>query len=416
VKPAYVEHAAPWGALRREALDAGVAVSAAGATVRTSDGRELVDLSSGGFGYGDRRVLECVEAQMREMPLSSRHFLSRPLATLVERMARVAPGTLSVTYPCNSGSEAVEGALKLARGYRPGRTRVVAMSGAYHGSTLGARAVSDAATVCATIADAPVQVARVPYDDLDAAAHAIDRRTAAVIVEPVATGAGVRVPRHGYLTGLRSMATRAGALLIVDEVTTGLGRTGCRFAVEREGVAPDVLVVGGALGGGALPVAAYLTTRHVNQRVYGRRDPVLHASTTGGSPVACAAALAVLDAVEEEQLERACAGHGARLMEQLERWRDERPQLVLDPDGCGLLAGFRVRDPDLAYELQHAAAAAGALVGAGATGTGAGWIALRPPLAIGAEELERGLAALERALRSVEDADAGAAETAAVRA
>lgn len=400
VKAAHVAKGS-WGSLQRAGLDAGVSVSAAGATVRTSDGRALVDLASGGFGYGDRRVLDRVESQMRQMSLSSRHFLSRPLAALVERMARITPGQLEVTYPCNSGSEAVDGALKLARGYHSKRSRVVATAGAYHGSTLSARAVSDLPLVSSTLSDAPVEVARVPYDDLDAAARAIDERTAAVIVEPVATGAGVCVPRPGYLAGLRRLATRAGALLVVDEVTTGLGRTGRRFAMERDDVIPDVLVVGDALGGSVLPVAAYVATRQVNDRVYRRRDPVLHASTTGGSPVACAAALAVLDALEERRLAQACAEHGVRLAETLGRWRDERPSVVLDWEGCGSLAGIRVHDSRVARELQRAAVATGVLVRVGVTPAGGGWLVLRPPLTIGADELERGIAKLGRALDAV---------------
>jgi putrescine aminotransferase len=375
------------------APSAGVVVAASGATVRTSDGRELIDLASGGFGYSHPRVLERVKRQVQALPLSSRHFLSRPLAELVERLAHITPGALEVTFPCNSSSEAVEGALKLARGYWPGRTRVVATTMAHHGSTLGALAVSDTP---APLRDAPVDVARVPYDDLKAAERAIDRNTAAVIVQPLATGSGAVLPRPGYLAGLRALATRADALLIVDEVITGLGRTGARFAIEDDGVLPDVIVLGDALGGGAVPVGAYVATKAVNDRVYRRRDPVLHASTTGGNPAACAAALAVLDTLEEEHLELSCAARGEQLGQAIAGWRRRHPDLLLRASGRGLLISIRVPDGNVAYALQRAALDAGVLLRAGR-----GWIELRPPLTIAAAELERGVAAIERAIEAV---------------
>lgn len=395
---AFDEHALPSRGGAGPQRAAGVAASAGGATVRTTDGRELIDLASGGFGYAHPRVLERVRRQMRELPLSSRHFLSPALAELVERLAALTPGRLEVTYPCNSSSEAVEGALKLARGYSPGRMHIVATTRAYHGSMLGAGAVSDTEMRLAGMADPPVVVTRVPYDDLAAAEDAVDERTAAVIVQPVATGSGAWVPRRGYLTGLRALATRMGALLIVDEVTTGLGRTGARFAIEHEGVLPDVLVLGDALGGGVLPVGAYVTTTAVNDRIYRRRDPVLHASTTGGNPTACAAALAVLDTVLEERLELACAEHGARLQAAISGWCRERPELLRQASGRGLLISVRVPDETVARAIQREALDAGTLLRAGR-----GWIELRPPMTITPSELERGMAAIELALEVVAD-------------
>lgn len=407
VKAAYQAHAAPHATRARATLDAGVAVCASGATVRMSDGRELIDFSSGGFGYGDRRIVERVAQQMQSLALSSRHFLSRPLAAFVEAMARMAPGALEVTYPCNSGSEAVEGALKLARGHRPARTRVVAMDGAHHGSTLGALAVSGVARIWDDLLDQPVDVVRVPYDDLAAAARAVDEQTAAVIVEPIAAGAGVRVPTADYLTGLRALASAVGALLIVDEITTSLGRTGERFAVEREGVVPDVLLVGDALGGGVLPLAAYVTTRRVNDRVYRWRDPVMHASTTGGSPAACAAGLAVLEVLERERLEQSCAELAVRLHEGLARWRREWPACISGAHGRGLLAGLRLLDAATAREIQRRGVASGVLVLAGGATSGEGWITLRPPLTIAAGELDRGIEALDAAIEAVASGHVG---------
>jgi putrescine aminotransferase len=393
---AYRAHAAPYGSAARESLDAGVAVSARGATVWTADGRELIDLASGGFGYGDARIGAAVAAQMRALPLSSRHLLSAPLAAFVERMARIAPGDLDVTYPCNSGTEAVEGALKLARGCDRRRTTVIAASGAHHGSTLGALAVSGG--LGRPLADPPVDVVRVPYGDLGAVERLAGDRTAAVIAEPVSTAAAVIVPPSGYLAGLRRICSATGALLIADEVTTGLGRTGERFGVDRERVVPDVMVLGGALGGGVMPVAAYVTTRRLNDRVYRRRDPVLHASTTGGNPSACVAALAVLEILDEDRLEDLCAVHGAFLEVALDRLRGAHPDLVLDARACGLVGSLRLPDEHCARSLQRRALDAGVLVRLERQ-EGHDWHAtLTPPLTTSRAELTRGIDALDAAL------------------
>jgi putrescine aminotransferase len=313
-------------------------------------------------------------------------------------MARAAPGDLEVTYPCNSGTEAVEGALKLARGCGRRRSRVIAASGAHHGSTLGALAVSDPAAPGRTLQEPPVDVVRVPYGDLAAVERAADEHTAAVIVEPVSSAAAVIVPPAGYLAGLRRVCSASGALLIADEVTTGLGRTGARFGCDRERVAPDVLVLGGALGGGVMPAAAYVTTRRLNDRVYRRRDPVLHASSTGGNPLACTAALAALQVVEDDEVESRCAALGALLEDVLDRLRAAHPDVVLETRACGLLGSLRVADEDGARSLQRRALEAGVLIRIGRQ-AGESWHAtLTPPLMTSWAELGRGIESLESAL------------------
>jgi putrescine aminotransferase len=394
----YRTRALPFGGAAREALGAGVAISARGATVWTDDGRELVDFASGGFGYGHPGVRAAVARQMRELPLSSRHLLSGPLAAFVERMASTAPGDLEVTYPCNSGSEAVEGALKLARGHDRRRTTVIAATGAHHGSTLGALALSEPARLGRELEDAPVDVVRVPYGDAEAVARVADARTAAVIVEPVSTAAAVITPPDGYLTSLRGICRSTGALLIADEVTTGLGRTGARFGVDRERVVPDVMVLAGALGGGVMPAAAYVTTRRVNDRVYRRQDPVLHASTTGGNPLACAAALAALEVFEAERLAERCAEGGAFLAAALDRIGLDHPDVVLGTSALGLLGSLRLPDERAGRDLQRRSLDAGLLLRVERQEADSWFATLTPPLTTSREELERGVEALATAL------------------
>jgi putrescine aminotransferase len=411
VGAAYEAHSNPHAAAVLSRLNAGVAVSAHGATVRTSTGRELIDLASAGFGYRHPRVCLQVAEQMRALPLSSRMFFSPPLASFARRLAELTPGDLEVCYPCNSGSEATEGALKLVLGYqrdqrhqrhqRHQRRRIVAATGSYHGATLGALGVCGIAALRRPFRSLPVDATFLPYGDLGALDRIIDEETAGVIVEPVASGAGVRVPPPGYLRALRERCSATGTLLVADEITCGLGRTGRRFAVDEEAVVPDILLLGDALGGGVLPIAAYVTRREVNDRVYGKRDPALHGSTTGGNPAACVAALAALEVIETEGLAARAAAAGERIRAAFGEWRARHGSAILDAAGRGLLAALRLADADTARAVQRRALAGGALVRLDGLAAGEAWIGVRPPLLVDAGELDSGLRTLALALDEV---------------
>jgi len=334
-------------------------------------------------------------------PLSTRHFLSLPLAHLTARLALECPGSLEVSYLCSSRSEAVEGALKLAHAVHPGRTKLVAVSGAEHGSTLGALSACGQPSrrdplprllFEAELAPSPVETA-----DL------VDRDTAAVIVEPWPGGPDLPVPEAGWLRELAASCAACGALLIADESRSGVGVTGSMFSIQREGVVPDVLVVGGALGGSVLPLAGYVTRRGLNDRVYGRRDPTLHASTTGGNPAACVAGLATLEMVKREQLPARAEASGLRLLAGLRELRRRHPDTVGEVRGAGLFARVRTKTGE-ADAVAAAALERGLIceVDPGLPG-----IALRPPLLSTPEEIDLGVEALDGALATATPAGAG---------
>jgi putrescine aminotransferase len=378
-----------------------VTTSARGATLRTADGREIIDFASGGFGYGHRYVVEQVSAQMRRMPLSSRMFFSRPLAMLAARLARITPGALEVSFFGASGSEAMEGALKLARGVHPKRRRIVVAKSAYHGGTMGALSACGVDALRSPLGELPLTAVPVPYGDAAALAAAVDEQTLAIVLEPIHTGTGVQLPPPGYLTTARACANATGALFIADEVATGLARTGRLFAVDAEGVAPDVMVLGSGLGAGLLPIGAYITTRELNNRVYDKQDPLLHANTTGGNPSACTAALAGLDLIEREDLTGKATANGIKILYALEQLAQRHEGCVERVEGRGHLAAIRLRDGELARALQSRALERGVLTRCTGMAAGEAWIAVRPPLLAEPAELEAGLDALAQAAAEV---------------
>lgn len=401
IRRAHIEHGNPFEAELLDALGAGVAVSADGATVRLEDGRERIDLASGGLQYGHPLVTERVLEQLERMPLSARVFFSRPLARLVSRIAELAPGELGVSFFGNSGTEAIEGALKLALGYHPKRRRVVAMSGGFHGSTTGALSVSGVQALRGAVREHPVQATFVPFGDVEAATKAIDFETVAVIFEPIQAGSGVRVPPAGFLRALRERCTATGALLISDEVTTGLGRTGKWWGVDHDDVKPDIMTIAGALGGGVLPIGAYVTTRAINSKVYDKRDPLLHANTTGGNPSACTAALACLEVLAAENMPARALEMGAIIDHFSKEWARRYGEEIRQVQSKGLLAGIQLARVAAGREIQKAALARGVSVRVDGLTHDEAWIGLRPPLLISKVELELGLERLGSALENV---------------
>jgi len=373
-----------------------VVVRAAGATVWDADGHAWLDLLAGmgvaNVGHNHPAVLAAVRAQL------ARHLhvmvygelVQEPQVRLAARLADLLPAPLSVVYFTSSGAEAIEGALKTARKHT-GRPQLVAFEGAFHGDTLGALSLGGNPLYRTPFEPLLPGVVRLPFDD-EAALAAIDRDTAAVLVEPVQAEGGVRIPRPTFLQALRRRCTETGALLVFDEVVTGFGRTGRLFAFEHAGVVPDLLVLAKALGGG-LPLGAFVGSPAVLATL-AHDPPLAHVTTFGGHPLSCAAGLAALEVLLREALPARAAALGATLQHRL-------GALV----GRGGLVAVRGMGLLLGLEFAEAAACARFTRRARDLRLLLGWtlhrdtvVRLAPPLVLTDAEAERALAGIAAAL------------------
>jgi acetylornithine/N-succinyldiaminopimelate aminotransferase len=335
-------------------------VSGKGSRVRDTEGKEYIDLMSGWgvtcLGHSHPKLVAAIADQAGRLMQTTNIFYTLPQLDLIDRLAATTPGPITRSFLTSSGTEAVEGALKLAH-RATGRRVFVATQGAFHGRTLGAlQVIGTPKHRDPYRALIPEQV-HVPFGDLAAAQRAIDESVAAIIVEPVQGEGGVNVPGSGYLRGLREHCDTTGTLLIFDEVQTGMGRTGTLFAAEHEGVDPDIMTLGKGLGGG-FPVAAFLCNERVAETV-ALGD---HGTTYGGNPLACAAANAVFDVLEEEKLVARAAEVGDRLQRRLAAFAEEHPDLATGARGRGLLQALILRDADRAATLAGRALDEGVVV------------------------------------------------------
>jgi acetylornithine/N-succinyldiaminopimelate aminotransferase len=335
-------------------------VEGLGSRVRDIDGREFVDLMAGWgtncIGHAHPSLVEAISQQAGRLMQTTNLFYTLPQLELIERLAGVTPPDLTRSFLINSGTEAVDSALKLAH-RATGRSKFVSTENSFHGRSIGALRVIGQEKHRKPYAGLLPEATVVPFDDLEAAALAVDDDCAAFIVEPVQGEGGVNVPADGYLSGLREICHARGALLIADEVQTGIGRTGRMLAVEHDDARPDIVTLGKGLGGG-FPVAAVLTTEAVAQTVAIGE----HGTTFGGNPLACAAANAVLKVVAEEKLVERSAALGEKLLARLGEFAQANPELVETVRGQGLLVALVLRDADLAAGIPARALEAGILV------------------------------------------------------
>ncbi|MFD7782347.1 aspartate aminotransferase family protein [Streptomyces nojiriensis] len=330
-----------------------VEASSSGARVLTEDGRSF--LNCGGYGVFltgacHPRVVAAVERQIRTHPLSTRMLLDPAAGRAAAALARFTPPGLDRMHFCGSGAEAVEAALKLARGH--GRHRIVAMRNGYHGKTLGALSATGNDLYRTPFLPLLPAVTHLPYGDAAALSEALgaDASDTVVILEPVQGEAGVVIPPEGYLREVGDICRRQGAFLVLDEVMTGLGRLGDWWGADREGVVPDVLLVGKALSGGVIPVAAAVATEEAFAPF--DRDPFIHTSTFAAAPVAMAAVQAAVETIHEERLVDRARTLGERILSALRAAVAAHcPHLVREVRGAGLLIGVEFQDPGLAGEF-----------------------------------------------------------------
>jgi putrescine aminotransferase len=375
-----------------------VEVSASGATITDHTGRSYLDFAGGygvfTLGHRHPRVVAAVREQLDRMALSGRTMFNPLMGRLAKRLAELTPGDLTFSFFCNSGAEAVEGALKLARA-ATGRATFVSTGGAFHGKTFGALSVSGRDAFRTPFAPLLPDVRQVGFGDAAALRAAVDAGVAAVIVEPIQGEGGVNVPPDGYLREVRAICDGVGAVMIADEVQTGLGRCGARFACDREGVVPDVMALAKGLSGGVMPIGAYVARPAVWNAAYAKA-PLLHTSTFGGSELACAAALAALDVLVDDDLAERARVRGDQLLAGARAVMRRHPAVIADVRGAGLLVGVELRDEG------YGGAIIPELLKRGVT---AAWtlnaqrvIRLEPPLIVRAAEIDVALDAFDGAV------------------
>ncbi|MFF2044874.1 acetylornithine transaminase [Kitasatospora sp. NPDC058170] len=363
-----------------------------GAKLWDADGKEYTDLLGGiavnALGTAHPAVVEAVGRQIATLGHISNLFMAEPTITLAERLLTLS-GRDGRVFFCNSGAEANEAAFKISR--RTGRTHVVALEGAFHGRTMGALALTGQPAKQAPFLPLPGDVTHVPFGDIEALRAAVTTETAAVFLEPVQGENGAVPLPDGYLRAAREITRATGTLLVLDEIQTGVGRTGHWFAHQaEEGVDPDVVTLAKALGGG-LPIGAVLAFGDAAELL----TPGQHGTTFGGNPVVAAAALAVLDTIESEGLLEHVRKTGERLRHGIEAIGDP---LVSHVRGAGLLLGIVLTEP-VSARIQAAAQQAGFLVNAAVPDA----VRLAPPLVLTEQEADAFLAALPGILRSVRE-------------
>ena len=365
-----------------------------GAVVIDADGKSYLDLLGGIavnlLGHRHPAVIEAVTTQLNTLGHTSNLYATEPGIALAEALV----GQLGAEAParvffCNSGTEANEVAFKMTR--LTGRTKLVAAEGAFHGRTMGSLALTGQPAKQAPFEPLPGDVTHVPFGDIDELARAVGDDTAAVFLEPIMGEGGVVVPPAGYLAAARDITTRHGALLVLDEVQTGVGRTGTFFAHQNDGITPDVVTLAKGLGGG-LPIGACIGIGAAADLM----TPGLHGSTFGGNPVCTAAALAVLRTLAADDL----IARAALLGKNLQRGIEELGHPLVDHvRGRGLLQGVVLTAP-AAKAAETAARDAGFLVNAAAPDV----VRLAPPLIITDAQVDGFLAALPGVLDTARDA------------
>ncbi|RCH65559.1 acetylornithine transaminase [Streptomyces sp. SDr-06] len=347
-----------------------------GTRVWDAEGTEYLDFVGGiavnALGHAHPAVVRAVSEQIASLGHVSNLYIAEPTVRLAERLLKVA-GREGRVYFSNSGAEANEAAFKMGR--LTGRPHMVAATGGFHGRTMGALSLTGQPAKQRPFEPLPGDVTHLPYGDVEALRAAVTERTALVMLEPLQGENGVVVPPPGYLRAAREITAATGTLLVLDEIQTGIGRTGHWFAAQAEGVEADVVTLAKGLGGG-LPIGATLAFGAAAELL----TPGTHGSTFSGNPVVCASALAVLDTIEGAGLLDHVARAGARLRRGLERL--EHP-LVREVRGAGLLLGV-VLDGSFAARVQRAAQDRGLLVNAVAPDV----IRLAPPLIVSDREVD----------------------------
>jgi putrescine aminotransferase len=374
-----------------------------------SHGKRYLDCLGGygifNVGHRHPKVIDAVRAQLDQVCLHSQDLLNPWAAHLAKQLAAIAPGNIKYSFFCNSGSEAVEGAIKLARLYT-GKTKIISTRNSYHGVSMGALSATGRDVFRQPFEPLLSGFVHVPFGEARAIAKAITKDTAAVILEPIQGEGGINLPPRHYLRKVRKITEKYGVLLILDEVQTGMGRTGKLFACQHEDVVPDILCLAKALGGGVMPIGCFMSNPEI-WRVL-EPNPTIHNSTFGGNPLACAAASACIQVILEEALPERALSMGAYFLDRLGALVRRYPRYLADARGKGLLIGLEFKSKEYRERVQTELFHKGVLVAA--TLNANRTIRIEPPLIITELQINLMIDRLQSVLEMLEDERLGATE------
>ncbi|MCJ7783345.1 MAG: aminotransferase class III-fold pyridoxal phosphate-dependent enzyme [Desulfobacterales bacterium] len=382
-----------WLEYRKSVTEAGdwavVEWSGCGAVFRDLLGREYLDCL-GGYGMMDHGwshpdVVAAVKAQLARSPMPSQELIDPLRGVLARLMAQITPGDIKYSFFAASGTESIEGAIKLAKMHTQKQAFIVAVN-AFHGKTMASLSMmgkADYRQPPGTLYGGPVY--HVPFGDAAAVEQQLEIcdkvgiGVAAVLMEPIQGEAGAIVPPDDFWPRIRQATKDYGVLLIADEVQTGLGRTGKLWGVEHWNVVPDIIAVAKSLGGGVMPVSAFCSTEEIWQCMM-YPNPFIHTTTTGGGALACSAAIAAINVVLRDDYPRQAAEKGAYLIPKLEALAEKYPHIYKEITGKGLLIGQHFHSPEIGYKVAAGLFKRGVLVAG--TLTSAHTIRIEPPLVI----------------------------------
>jgi putrescine aminotransferase len=376
-----------------------------GAVFRDVNGKEFIDIL-GGFGIyvvGHRhpKVLKAVTDQLQKQAIHSQELID-PLRTyLAKLVSQITPGDLTYSFFSNSGTESIEGCLKMAM-LTTGRRKLVGTLGAFHGKSLGSLGGTSKAFFREPFLPL-LNWTHVPFGDADALAMVLASgdftgdRVAAVVIEPIQGEGGIVVAPPGYLARARELCDQYGAMLIFDEVQSGMGRTGKMFCCEHDGVTPDLMALGKGFGGGVMPIGAVVGTPKTWQRYV--ENPFLHTTTFGGNPVCCAAAIATIHVLLEEDLPRQAGEKGEYMLKHMNALAARYPKVMKLARGRGLMLGMEFTDNEIGYKVATALFARQILISG--TYINARVLRVEPALTISYPQIDKFLGALEESLKEV---------------
>ncbi len=380
--------------------------SGQGAILKDLLGREYIDCLGGygifSAGINHPRIVKAVQDQMARMALNSQELLEPWRAGLAKLLAAVTPGELGCCFFINNGTDAIEGAIKLARLYTK-RNTFLSTLGGFHGKSMGSLSLMGKASFREPFLGGLQDVRFVPYGDAKALEHelakadAVGTPIAAFMVEPVQGEAGGVVPPDDYLPRARELCTRYGTLLVADEIQTGMGRTGKLWGVDHWDVEPDIMCLGKSIGGGVMPLSAFISTPKIWEVLI--PNPIIHSTTFGGNPIACVAGIAAIQVTLEEDLPGQAAAKGEFLLKEIGALQRKYPSVLTDVHGRGLLLGMEFPKDAIGYKCAAGLFQRGVLVAG--TYSKARTIRIEPPLGISMELLKEMLNRLEDTFREI---------------